>query len=665
MTVRSAILAARLRRGAFATVAAVMLLGMSGAAWAAGEVPNSAAVASTGLPYVLSVKGGGGSSSVAVTLPDSATPIVFDASVRSTFTYDGTIVVTINGRRIAQVPARTGGPVHAVASADDVSQGLVVIGMYVQLAPQADCFVDSTSTATLADARLTYSHPVTPPTTIGTFLSPGLSTLNVQVGTKAGPAEQQAALDAVAALVHIYPVPTVVRLRVSDEPPKDDFLNRTVIVQATPTTTPASGSSASPAATASTAGGTLEVRSDGVLYLTGPASTLSGTAFALADPALSLFEGRRLDHVVGTPDWAPATGKASLASLGAGNLSMTGVGTLQSVVAIDQPAFGATLSAVQINLAGVITPLPEGASGRVDFTWNGTLIDSIGMSSQTDLNPQINIPAAQLRRNNQLGIQLSYVPTSGKCTPQPLAARLDIDSSQSYVTPTFGDSVPPGFERFPQVLGSTVPVGIGSAGDPAALLAQAGDLVAALESSTPEQLSVNLMSAAEFESAGVPGVLVGAAASDTETLGAPLTVNDLISVGDPAPRFSAALPGPLALSQAFSHDKRDVVILGPIPSDLTSAAGKAALQLNAQFAEQVATGAGRWSQLTGQVVSMGATGQLQQIALPTQASQSTSARSFVIVGLIATAFLIIALIVWSRTKPKSEAPELPGASSAG
>ena len=663
MTMGSAISTGRLRRGAVLCLAAVALFGMSGAAWAANDGSSSNAVASTGLPYVLSVKGGGGSSSVAVTLPDSATPIVFDANVRSTFTYSGTIVVTINGRRIAEVPAQTGGPVHAVANADDVSQGLVVIGMYVQLDPQTDCFVDSTSTATLADAKLTYSHPVTPPTTIGTFLSPGLSTLSVQVGTKASAAEQQAALDAVAALVHIYPVPTVVKLRVSDDAPKDDFLHRTLIVQAT--SAAPSGGTASPSQTSSSAGGTLEVRSDGVLYLTGEPNTLSGTAFALADPALSLFEGRKLDHVVGTPDWAPATGKASLASLGTSNLSMTGVGTLQSVVAINQPAFGAALSGVQINLAGVITPLPEGASGRVDLTWNGTLIDSIGMSSRTDLNPQINISAAQLRRNNQLGIQLSYVPTSGKCTPQPLAARLDIDSSQSFVTPTFGDSVPPGFERFPQVLGSTVNVGIGSAGDPASVLQQAGDLVAALESSTPEQLSVNLMTGADFESAGVPGVLVGASASDTDTLGAPLTVNDLISVGDPAPRFSAALPGPLALSQAFFNDKRDVAILGPIPADLTSTAGKAALQLNAQFADQVATGPGRWAQLTGQVVSMGATGQLQQIALPAQASQSTSARSFVIVGLIATAFLIIGLVVWSRTKPKAPAPEVPGASSMG
>ncbi len=636
--------------------------GATGVAWAANApvVPDNVATAK--LPYVLSVKGAGGSSTVAVTLPDSATPIVFDGVVRSTFTYEGTIIVTINGRRIAQVPARTGGPVHAVANADDVERGVAVIGMYVQLDAHEDCFVDSTSTATLDNAVLTYSHPVTPPTSIGTFLSPGLSRITVQVGTKAGVAEQQAALDAVAALVHLYPVPTVVKLLVSDTPPDDDFLNRTVVVQAT------GGSqgtgSASPAATGSSAGGTLEVRADGALYLTGEPNALAGTAFALADPALSLFEGRRLEHVAGTPDWAPATGKTSLADLGASSISMSGVGQLQSIVAINQPAFGQSLASLQVTLDGVITPLPEGAAGRVDFLWNGTLIDSVGMSDETQLNPVLSISTQQLRRDNQLTIDFSYVPASGKCTPQPLAARLDFDANQSFVIPTFGDSVPPGFERFPQVLGSTVPIALGSAGSPVSLLQQAGDLIAALESSTSQQLAVNLMTAADFESAGVAGLMVGAGSTETDTLGAPLTINDLISVGDPAPRFSAALPGPLALAQAFFADRRDVAILGPIPTDATSEAGRAALQLNAQFADQVATGVGRWTQLTGQVVSMGAAGQLQEIALPAEPiSTATSGRTFLIVGLIATAFLVIGLVVWSKTKPKKPAPALPGSTA--
>ncbi|MDO9484445.1 MAG: hypothetical protein Q7K25_00060 [Actinomycetota bacterium] len=650
-----------MRRGGVLLLGLVLGLGAAGVVWAAEAPRSSEAVATAKLPYVLSVKGAGGSSTVAVTLPDSATPIVFDGTVRSTFTYDGTIVVTINGRRIAQVPARTGGDVHAVANADDVERGVAVIGMFVQLDATEDCFVDSTSTATLDNAVLTYSHPVTPPTSIGTFLSPGLSKITVQVGTNASVAEQQAALDAVASLVHLYPVPTVVKLLVSDSAPEDDFLNRTVVVQAT-NESDAVGSE-SPSTTAN--GGTLEVRPAGALYLTGAPTALAGTAFALADPALSLFEGRRLEHVSGTPDWDPATGKTSLLDLGASAISMSGVGQLQSVVAVNQPAFGQSLSSLQISLAGVITPLPEGAAGRVDFLWNGTLIDSIGMSDDTQLSPVLSISSEQLNRDNQLTIDFSYVPASGRCTPQPLAARLDFDTKQSFVIPSFGDSVAPGFQRFPQVLGSTVPIALGSAGTPSSLLQQAGDVIAALQSSTTQQLAVNLMSAAEFDSATVAGLLVGAGAAETESLGAPLTITDLISVGDPAPRFSAALPGPLALAQAFSSGKRDVAILGPIPTDPASAAGKAALQLNEQFADQVATGVGRWTQLTGQVMSMGATGQLEEIALPPEPSTTSNGRSFLIVGLIATAFLIIGLIVWSKTKPQEAAPEVPGASPMG
>ena len=119
------------RRAGVVVLSAALGFGAAGVAWAANEaaplLPES--VASAKLPYVLSVMGAGGSSTIAVTLPDSATPIVFDGVVRSTFTYAGTIIVTINGRRIAQVPSRTGGRVHAVANAVYVERGVAVIGM--------------------------------------------------------------------------------------------------------------------------------------------------------------------------------------------------------------------------------------------------------------------------------------------------------------------------------------------------------------------------------------------------------------------------------------------------------------------------------------------------------------------------------------------------------
>lgn len=652
------------RRTAAVLAAGVLALGstLAAAAANAADAPAADAASTAALPYVLGIQGAGGSSSVAVTLPQGAVPRTFDATVRTTYTFDGTIVLTVNGRRFAQVPAKTGGAVHAALQPGDVDQGLSIIGMYVQLDPQADCFVDDTSTATLVDGVMGFTHPVTPPTTIGSFLSPGLDQLTVQIGTQATAAEQQAGLDAVAALVHRFPAPTLVRLRVSDAAPSDDFLSRTVVVKATPQAASTSGS-ASPSTTSAPAGGTLQVREDGALVVTGTSDSLAAATFALADPALSLVQDGRLDHVAGTPDWNPAAATTSLAELGAGALSMSGVGRVTSTIAIGQPAFGQPLSALQISLLGVVTPLPPGASGRVDFIWNGNLIGSVGMSQSTTLSQQLSIPAEQLNRDNELTVAMSYVPPSGVCTPRPLAARLDIDAQRSTVIASYGDSMAPGFQRFPQVLGAGIPIALGPLGQPSALLQQAGDLVAALASSTPEQLTVSLMTSSAFEEGGMPGLLLGAGPEDTAALGAPFTGDEITQVREPDPIFTAALPGPLALAQAFSHDGRDVVLLGPIPPDAASASGQAALELTDELAEHLAVTPGRWTLLSGQVVSMGATGQLESIALPPQPAPTTSGTAFVVISLIATAFLVIAIVVWSLTKPSRPDSDLPGLST--
>ncbi|MFA7323027.1 MAG: hypothetical protein WC005_01585, partial [Candidatus Nanopelagicales bacterium] len=599
---------------ALAFAIALLTSGLVGATAArAADIPTGSSTTAIGalkLPYDLRILGAGGQGTTSVTLVDGAVPALFTATVKSTFTEVGTIVVTINGRRVADLPARTGGVVSAKLTSSDVDKGIAIVGMYVMLGPQIDCFSDSTSTATLSKGVMYYEYPVTPPKTIGTFISPGLSELKVQISTKATDAEQQAALDAVAALTHRFPAPTVVSLTASDEVPSNDFLHRTVMVhQSGPASSSPSSASASPSAkaTAATAavaavtasttpasalstavragtasarssqpaqsagGGSLTIGPDGSLLLTGPADALAATAFALADPALSLFDGASLHNVVGTPDWSPAPAKVPLAALGTAPISMSGVGRMESTIAINQPAFGRSLSAVEIDLHGTISPLPEGGTGRVDYIWNGLLIDSVNMTSDTNVDTTLGIDADQLNRENSLTIAFSFVPPTGRCTPPPLAARMDIDTKRSLVKATFGESVSPGFARFPQVMGSQVLMALGTAGPFASKIQQAGRLMEALQSLTPEQLTASLVSAEDFEGSTSPGILTGAGTELIDTLGAPLNISNLIQVRDPAPRFTAAIPGPLALAQAFTSDtkdgSRDIVILGPIPAD--------------------------------------------------------------------------------------------------
>lgn len=623
----------------------------------AGPAPTASAGTLTWapLPFTPTISGASGQSTVALTLPSGATPVGFAGEVRSTYDDEGSIVITLNGRRVADLPARTGGVISVPLTAADMEDGAVVVGMYADLDPQVDCFVDTTSVASLVDGAVSYSHDVAAPTTIGAFLSDGLQDLTVHVGTQASQAEQQAALDAVAALVHRYRPPAVVRLVVSDEPPAGDFLRRAVVVRAGPSS-PASG----PAASA-IGGGTLAVTEDGYLLVTGPAEALSGTAFALADPALELVAASTLASVAGTPDWSPATGTSTLAALGTGAVSLSGVGRARALIGIGQPAFGRPVSALSLELVGAVTALPPGATGRIDFLWNGVLVESRDMSAGTSVAVGIDLAAEQLRRDNTLAIELSYVPPSGACTPPPLPARLDIDPGLSTVTPTYGDSVPEGFERFPQVLGPAATVVLGPAGEPARLLQQAGDLIAGLAAATPEQLAARLVPLGRFLDDDVAGIIVGASGPLTQQLGAPYAIGTVVEVKDGAAAFSAELKGPVALGQAFDDGERNIVLLGPLPSGPGDPGASVALERTDEFAAQVASGPLRWTALTGRVMAMGASGQLDAVPLPPAPSGVVSVASLLVIGIIVTLIIIAGLILWSFNKPKEPAPTVPGA----
>ncbi len=605
------------------------------------------------LPYTPTITGAAGRAEVTVTLPAEARPVTFVGDVRSSYVDEGSIVVTINGRRVAEVPATTGGPVSAALTSADLRDGVIVVAMYADLEPRVGCFVDSTSVATLVDAAVSFAHDVEAPDTIGGFLSDGVQTLDVQVATDASSAEQQAALDAVAALVHRYRPPATVRLVMSDEPPASDYLNRVVVVRA-------DESDAAASATASS-GGTLEVTDEGYLLVAAPASVLSSTAYALADQSLELVSVPILRSVTGTPDWSPASTTATLASLGAPPISLSGVGRVQALVGIGQPAFGRPVSGLAINLVGVVTDLPAGATGRIDFLWNDVLVESRDMTNDTAVDVDLALSDDQLRRDNVLTIQLSYVPPSGSCTPPPLPARLDIDPRLSTVTPTFGDSLPPGFERFPQVLGSTVPVVLATSGTTASRLEQAGDLVAGLAAATPEQLATRIMTLDAFLAEEVAGIVVGADGPLTQDLAAPFAVGSVVEVTDTSAPFTAELRGPLALGQAYDDGTRDLVLLGPLPSAPDDPGTAAALALTDAFAEQVATGPLRWSALAGRVMVMTSSGQLEAVPLPPPSDGLVSAVSLLTIALIVTLLIVACLIVWSWNKPKEPAPTVPGA----
>jgi hypothetical protein len=128
--------------------------------------------------------------------------------------------------------------------------------------------------------------------------------------------------------------------------------------------------------------------------------------------------------------------------------------------------------------------------------------------------------------------------------------------------------------------------------------------------------------------------------------------------------FTGSLEGPTAIAQAFEQNARDLVLVGPIPSDPSDTRTTAAIALTDQLAERAATEPQRWATFTGQAVALGAAGAVVEIPLPTSGTSGFSTLSFLAIGLIVTGILVASVIVWTMTRPKDPPPPVPGASTS-
>ncbi len=594
------------------------------------------------LPYSLSVEGANGQATARLELPEQALPAELTGRITSNFDSPGTIKVIIAGRTAAQVDLRTGGPIRVPLTEADLTNGAVALTLAVKLVENADCSTGDKSTATLKDGLITYTHPNAPPNTIGTFLSAGLRSYTVVIPAQATDAEVQAGLDAVAALTDRYPSPTMVRLLAATTPPPHDYLNRVVSISTMPGATTTA----------------LTVTPDGRLIISGPPNGLAGGAVALADPNMAALQSRRATQVVASSEIQVLTGPVSLARLGNAAVSLSGVGRLSTILALNQPTFGRQIESFDIDLKGTLTPLAEGGQGRVDLLWNGSLLTSIPMTSSTlKIDSKLAIPAAQVQRENGLTVELSYVPPSGRCFPTELPARIDIDVKGSRVTANPGYALPPGFNRFPQEMSGTVRVALQADGPRTAQINQAGHLLAALQSSSSQQLVAQLGSPTTLQSNRGAGLLVGGDGQTATSMGAPVAGNDSTKIGPAGQRLTAVSDSYGAL-QAFETGELNVILLSgnAIAPEQQAVADERAGKL-AVYADAAPL---RWSKLQGQSVVLGASGKPLPIVLPEAAPPPEWNANPLVVAGIALGVLVLILVIWLWRRPKGEAPPLPG-----
>lgn len=605
----------------------------------------SAADVSTPLPYRLSIQGANGQAEVRVPVPDGTVPLRLLGELTTSYTVPGVIILTVAGRPAAEFNPLVGGPVAVDLRPEDIVDGAIPMRMSIRLADQDECFADDNAVATLDKARVVYEAPATPPTSIGAFLSPGVDSYTVAVSPAADDAAQTAALNAVGALTQRYSPPSDVRLVVTEAPPSGSFDNRVVLINGT---FPGPG-----------VRNTLVVEGF-TLTITGEGESLTGAALALSDPNTDVLESTAVTNLTGTTQYRPLTGPTPLSDLGATGVSVAGVGRNSATVSMNQPAFGYQVASMELDLQGVVTALPDGGQGRVDFLWNEQLLTSRAMSAVTRLQQSLTIPAEQLQRDNTLTIQLNYVPPGGECYPPGLGARVDIDSELSTVTATPGTSVAPGFDRFPQAFAENVPIVFGEATSATASLQQAGSLVASLQSVSPQQYRFNVTTeagVAEDQAA----IYVGQTAESAAELRAPLTgANGTVDVADPS--LNAQLPEDFASLQAFEESGREFILLS-VNSVGTADQGSADA-LAVELARYTNTAPERWRALSGQVVALPAGGTAIDLAL-TQPAPPDKSRTMLLAALIGVGVVVLLVLLWLWRRPRGEAPPQPGRQEPG
>lgn len=580
------------------------------AAWATADASDPAAAA---FPYDLSIKGAYGVADVVVPVPDGSTPRRFSGRIASSYTTAGDLLLLINGRVAATLPAERGGMFSVRLSEADVREAGLTVGLRADLEPDRNCFRDDLAVATIEDANLRFGQVPAPPDTIAGFLAPGAAGFVVAIPPAPSFAEQAAGLNAVLALRHVSSPRTGIELRTTASPPATTAATRTVVVE------PVTGDTSTNALT----------MADGRLRISGGIDSLADAAVSLADPNTSLLQVGSVSNLSGDADYEPVKRTAGLDQLGIASLEVSGIGRVSQLVSLPQAAFGAPISQLIINLTGSATPVLPGQQGRVNVKWNDQLVSSQALTGDSRLTLDFAIGAENLRSMNYLELELEYLPSGGDCSDPPLPGRVEIDVARSQVTPTFGASAGPGFQRFPQAFGPTIAVSAVSA-----LARSLPNLAAVLDAAvtvSPLQYTVEVVDVAALAERG--GVATGVSPAQADDLGAPLPDEQSST------EFPAGTQAPYAALQAFQSNGTNLVLLSADPwRAATSLAGWPSSQDDG------------WSSLSGQVYVMSDHNRKPE-AFAAASTLPDKRTPQLIAAVIATLLLGTILTVWVRHRP--------------
>jgi hypothetical protein len=182
------------------------------------------------------------------------------------------------------------------------------------------------------------------------------------------------------------------------------------------------------------------------------ALALFGTPNALDSAAVTSITGiSRID-----PAENVLAEKVTLASLGQDNRQVRGNGTLAVPYRFSQSDLGGPVRELAVRLAGVHTPLIDGAQAYLSVSLGGVMFHSQKLSG-TSFDLYAPVPASLVRRDNLLELSFQYTPPGGNCLRGAIPFSASVFNG-SYLAVARGDALPAGFERFPQAFLPSFPV---------------------------------------------------------------------------------------------------------------------------------------------------------------------------------------------------------------
>lgn len=552
---------------------------------------TGSAIEAMAVPGALSLTAGAQIQYLVLPVAAGVTPDRVIARVTKELPTTGTLRVIIGGRTVQTLDASLATTIDAAVEPSDVVDGVLAVGFSLDTTDaETDvlCGPPAGRDLTIDEVGLVTGGTPTAPTSIADFFSPAVTAIDVVVPTGADDALRAAGLAAVSSLASEYDAGTTIMLTEAGatRPSLTAAQGRVVefVAGDGDVTTAITTSSDAPILTIS--GAEADLAAAGAAL----GSSYAGVATTATTTGLSqkVIPSSSLEH--------------TLADFGSERVVLGNAGQAASYTTITQSSFGGPVSSVELALSGTHTAIPSSITATMNVYWNDFLVGSSVLGEDTAIDEKISVPTGVLEASNGLSVRLSAVQTSnGLCIgSQSLPIELFLDGTASTVTAERGESVAAGFDRFPQALGGRVTVAFGESAEGADAIRAAGALVASLQRVAAAPLALDVVSAADFVSSDLSGVLVGASPADAEALESPLRLAAFTTIAGNSADFSVDTGAPYAALEAFSTGGREVVLLGGFTPDGANPAVTSALQAGA--GDYIAALDGGWAALSGNLM---------------------------------------------------------------